>query len=287
VIPTFIIGLREGLEAALIVGIIAAFLIQRGRRSELRWMWVGVAAASALCIGVASITRIVGRELPERQREGMTAAISLIAVVAITYMIMWMRRHSRFLKRSLERSAEGALAGGTVLAIVGMAFFAVLREGLETAVFLLAAFQASSNPTATAVGAVLGIGVAIGLGYAIYMGGVRINLARFFRFTGFVLVLVAAGLLATAVEAGTEAGLISFLERPALDLHWFVAEGTLLGALMTGMFGVRPEPSWGQVLAWICYAVPMAAFVLWPHRPAGPERAAAVSNDLSEPARSV
>jgi high-affinity iron transporter len=101
------------------------------------------------------------------------------------------------------------------------------------------------------VGAVLGIGVAIGLGYAIYVGGVRINLGRFFRFTGFVLVLVAAGLLATAVEAGTNAGLIGFLEQPALNMRWFVAEGTLPGALMTGMFGVQPEPSWSQVLAWV------------------------------------
>ena len=265
-LPTFVIGLREGLEASLIVGIVAAFLIQRGRRSELRWVWAGVATAAGLCLGIAAITEVVGRQLPEAQREGMTSILSLAAVAAVTYMIVWMRRHSRGLKRSLERSAEDALAGGTVLAIVGMAFFAVLREGLETAVFLLAAFQSSSNPSATGAGAVLGIAGAIGLGYAIYRGGIRINLGRFFKITGFVLVLVAAGLLAIAVEAATNAGWIGTMQQPALHLSWFVAEGTLSGALMTGMFGVQPEPTWAQVVAWLCYAIPMSAYVLWPHR---------------------
>ena len=197
VLPTFIIGLREGLEASLIIGIIAAFLIQRGDRKSLRPMWYGVALAIALCMAVAAILEAVDRSLPHKQQEGLETVLALVAVAGVTYMVVWMKRHSRELKGSLERSAESALVLGSAWALVGMAFFAVLREGLETAVFLLAVFGNSTNPAATGTGAALGVAVAVGLGFAIYKGGVRINLARFFRFTGFVLVLVAAGLLAT------------------------------------------------------------------------------------------
>ena len=132
-------------------------------------------------------------------------------MAGVTYMVVWMKRHSRELKGTLERSAESALKLGSTWALVGMAFFAVLREGLETAVFLLAVFGSSKRPALTGTGAVLGIAVAVGLGFAIYKGGVRINLSRFFRFTGFVLVLVAAGLLASAVHTAHEAG---WIERP-------------------------------------------------------------------------
>ncbi len=151
VLPTFVIGLREGLEASLIVGIIAAFLIQQGKRDALRPMWFGVALAIGLCVGAALVLEAVGSSLPFRQREIMEATLALLAVGGVTYMVVWMRRHSRELKRSLESHAEMALEAGT-WALVGMAFFAVLREGLETAVFMLAAFQSSSNPAATGTG---------------------------------------------------------------------------------------------------------------------------------------
>ena len=192
-LPTFIIGLREGLEASLIIGIIAAFLIQRGDRQALRPMWYGVALALALCLGVAALLEALDRALPHKQQEGLETVLALVAVVGVTYMVVWMKRHSREMKGSLERSAESALVLGSAWALIGMAFFAVLREGLETAVFLLAVFGNSNDPAATGTGAALGIAVAVGLGFAIYKGGVRINLSRFFRLTGFVLVLVAAG----------------------------------------------------------------------------------------------
>ena len=127
-LPTFVIGLREGLEASLIVGIIAAFLVQRGDGRAMRWMWAGVAAAVALCLGVAVALRLVNDGLPQAQKEGLAAVLSLLAVAGITYMIVWMKRHSRELKRSLEAGAESALEAGA-WAMVGMAFFAVIREG--------------------------------------------------------------------------------------------------------------------------------------------------------------
>ena len=273
-LPTFVIGLREGLEASLIVGIIAAFLIQRGERNAIRPMWLGVAAAIGLCLGVAVVLRAVDQSLPLQQREGFEAILAWVAVAGITYMIVWMRRHSRELKGSLERSAGKALASGSTMALVGMAFFAVLREGLETAVFLLATFQNSSNPVATGLGAVLGIAVAVGLGIAIYRGGVRINLSRFFRITGFVLVIVAAGLLSLGVHAAQEAGWITSLQQPAFDLTWLVAPGTVRASLLTGVLGLQPVPTVAEVLAWLLYAIPMGAYVLWPHRPTPAPRAA-------------
>jgi len=267
VLPTFVIGLREGLEASLIVGIIAAFLIQRGERRGLRAMWVGVGIAAALCLGIAVVLQAIGESLPLRRREGFESVLALVAVGGITYMIVWMRRHSRELKGTLERHAESALATGSTLALAGMAFFAVLREGLETAVFLIATFESSRNPALTGLGAVLGIALAIGLGFAIYRGGVRINLSRFFRVTGFVLVLVAAGLLAMSVHAANEAGWITQLQAPAFDLTWLVAPGSVRASLLTGMLGLQPVPTVAEVLVWLLYAVPMSIYVLWPQRP--------------------
>ena len=265
-LPTFVIGLREGLEASLIVGIIAAFLIQRDRRSALRYMWIGVGAAVALCVSIAVGAQVLGKDLASRQREGMTAVLSLVAVCAVTYMIVWMRRHARELKGSVEHSAESALGAATSGPIVAMAFFAVLREGLETAVFLLATFKASSSPRASATGAVLGLAASVALGYAIFKGGVKIDLGRFFRLTGFVLVLVAAGLMASAVEAAAGAGWISGLGGPAINLGSIVAPGSILGAALSGMFGVRSQPTWAEVAAWLAYAIPMGAYVLWPRK---------------------
>jgi len=266
-LPTFIIGLREGLEAALIVGIIAAFLIQRGERKALRPMWYGVGLAVALCTGVALALEALDQSLPHKHQEGLATILALLAVAGVTYMVVWMKRHSRELKGSLEASAENALVLGSAWALIGMAFFAVLREGLETAVFLLAVFGNSDEPAVTGTGAVLGVGLAVALGYAIYKGGVRINLSRFFRFTGFVLVLVAAGLLASAVHTGHEAGWIDVLQAQAFDLRWLVAPGSFRAALLTGMLGLQPVPTVGETLAWLLYAIPMSLYVLWPSRP--------------------
>jgi len=263
-IPTLVIALREGVEASLIVGIIAAFLVKEGRQDAMRQMWAGVAVAVALCIGVAVILRTIGQELPQQQQEGMETVIGLIAVSAVTYMIVWMRRHARSIKATLEGSAANALATGSTMALVGMAFLAVLREGFETSVFLLAAFQDASDTTAAGIGAVIGLLAAVAIGLGIYRGGVRINLTRFFRVTGLILVFVAAGLLASAVHTAHEAGWFNDLQGQALDLTWLVQPGTISGSLLTGMLGLQPTPTVGEALAYLLYAVPMATYVLWP-----------------------
>jgi high-affinity iron transporter len=283
-IPTLVIALREGVEASLIVGIIAAFLVKEGRRDALRQMWIGVTIAVALCVGIAVLLRLAGQDLPQRQQEGLETVIGLIAVSAVTYMIIWMRRNARGIKKVLEGNAASALASGSTMALVAMAFLAVLREGFETSVFLLAAFQDASDTTAAGAGAVIGLFAAIAIGLGIYRGGVRINLTRFFRITGLILVFVAAGLLATSLHTAHEAGWFNGLQSQALDLTWLVQPGTVSGSLLTGMLGLQPTPTFGETLIYVLYAAPMALYVMWPERlrlrraPARPRRAAAAES---------
>jgi high-affinity iron transporter len=263
-IPTFVITLREGVEASLIIGIIAAFLVKEGRRDAMRQMWIGIGIALALCIGVAVLLEVVGQQLPQKEQEGLETVVGLIAVSAVTYMIVWMRRHARGIKAQLEGEAASALATGSTLALVGMAFLAVLREGFETSVFLLAAFQDSTDTTAAGAGAILGLVAAIAIGLGLYRGGVRINLTRFFRITGLVLVFVAAGLLASAAHTAHEAGWINGLQGQAIDLSWLVQPGTVSGSLLTGMLGLQPTPTVVEAILYLAYAIPVAAYVLWP-----------------------
>lgn len=263
-LPTFVIGLREGLEAALIVGIVAAFLTRQGRHDALRLVWLGVAIAIGACLAFAIGLEAFSASLPQAQQEGLETIVATIAVVMVTYMIVWMRRNSRGLKRDLEQATESALATGTAWALVGMAVLAVLREGFETAVFLLAAFNASGAPLAAGFGALLGIAVAVAVGYGIYRGGVRINLARFFRVTGVVLVFVAAGLVASAIHSAHEAGWINFGQAQVADLSWIVQPGSIMAALLTGVLGIQAFPTAIEVVGWALYLVPMLILVLWP-----------------------
>ena len=271
-IPTYVIGLREGLEAALIVGIVAAFLRQREEGRGLRYVWIGVAIAVGLCAAVGVALELLNEQLPQRQQEQLETVVGFAAVGIVTFMIVWMRRHAAGLRAEIERSAATALATGSMIGLVGMAFFAVLREGLETAVFLLAAFQAADNAVLAGLGALLGIITSVVVGVGIYRGGTRINLARFFRVTSALLVLIAAGLLATAVHTGHEAGWINNLQGQALDLSWLVVPGTITSSLLTGMLGLQPLPTEAEVLVYLGYAVPMLTYVLWPQRRTRPRR---------------
>jgi len=265
-LPSFVIGLREGIEAALIVGIIASFLRQEGRRDALRPMWVGVAAAIAICLAVGALLELLDEELPQRQQEGLETVVGVAAIGIVTFMIVWMRRHARGLSGQLRENARSALASGSTAALVAMAFFAVIREGLETVVFLLAVFQGADEPLTAGAGALLGLACAIAIGFAIYSGGVRINLARFFRITGFVLVLVAAGLVATTLHTAHEAGWLSAGQGQALDLTWLVVPGSWTSALLTGMLGWQPQPTSIELIGYLVFLIPAAAYVLWPPR---------------------
>lgn len=271
-LPAFIIGLREGLEGALIVGIVATFLARQGRRDVLRQVWIGVGLAVVLCLGVAVGLQIVSSDLPERPQAGLETVVALIAVGMVTYMILWMRRHSMQLKGDLEEATTSALARGSATALVAMAFLAVLREGFESSVFLLATFRADGDATLGWLGALLGIALAVGVGYGIYRGGIRLNLSRFFRATGIVLVVIAAGLFMTALHTAAEAGWLGGGQASAVDLSWLVRPDSLVSSLMTGVFGLQAHPSWIEVAAWLLYLVPMMVVLCWPRR-SGPRGA--------------
>lgn len=280
-LPTFVIGLREGLEAALIVGIIAAFLAKQDRRDALRQVWAGVLAAVVLCLGFGIALHAVEGTLPQREQEGLETIVGLLAVGMVTWMFLWMRKHARFMKGELEGSASAALARGSAGALVAMAFLAVLREGFETAVFLVSVFGASTTPTSASVGAVLGIAVAVGLGYALYRGGVRINLQKFFTGTGVVLIIVAAGLLMTSVHTAHEAGWVNVGQATLVDASSLVSPGTPQAALLTGVLGIQPQPTVIEGVVWLLFVVPMLALLL-----RRPRRRAATTARTAEPAPS-
>lgn len=261
-LPTFIIGLREGLEAALIVGIIAAFLAQQDRKRELRWVWIGTAAAVVLCLAIGIILNVASRELPQRQQEGLETVVGFIAVAMVTYMVFWMRTHARGMKAELEGQAESALATGSARALVLVAFLAVMREGFETAVFLLATFQHSTDPLAGGLGALAGILCAVAIGWLIFKGGLKLNMSRFFFVTGAVLVLVAAGLVMSSLRTAYEAGWITFGQSQPVDLTWLVRPGTPVSSLVTGVLGIQPKPALIEIIGYVVYLVTMMSVLV-------------------------
>jgi high-affinity iron transporter len=261
VLPTFVIGLREGVEASLIVGIIAAFLRQRGDVRQLKFVWYGVAGAVTLCLALGITLEVINERLPQKEQEMLETVIAFIAVAFVTSMIVWMTKHARGLKGEIEARAGHALDSGSGRALVILAFLAVLRVGFETSVFFLSAFQVSTNRAASAGGATLGLVVAVAIGYGIYKGGVRLDMAKFFKATGLVLVLVAAGLVAFAMNKGYEAGWFNFGRGQALDLSWLIKPGSILSALFTGMLGIQPKPAISEVIGWLVYFVPVSIYV--------------------------
>ena len=261
-LATLVIGLREGLEAALIVGIIAAFLKKNGH--DLKAMWVGVALAIALSIAVGVGLAGLEQALPQAEQEGLESLIGALAVVFVTGMILWMNTHARDMKRQLETEAADALGRASGFALAAMAFLAVLREGFETSVFLLATFSAANSASLAALGAVIGLVAAALIGWGIYAGGVRIDLGRFFRVTGAFLILVAAGLVVSSLRTAHEAGWLNAGQAVVLDLSWLVAPGTVQSALLTGVLGIPADPRLIEVLGWFAYLLPVSVLVYWP-----------------------
>jgi high-affinity iron transporter len=261
-LATLVIGLREGLEAALIVGIIAAFLRRNGK--SLTAMWLGVALAIILSVAVGVSLELIERELPQAGQEGMETVIGAIAIFFVTGMIVWMNAHARDMKRQLEAQATQALTQAGAYALASMAFLAVLKEGFETSVFLLATFSAAQSAAWAATGAIIGLLMAAVIGWGIYAGGVRINLSRFFRFTGAFLILVAAGLTITSLRTAHEAGWLNIGQQTTVNLSWLVAPGTVQSALITGVLGIPADPRLIEVTGWLAYLVPIALFLYWP-----------------------
>lgn len=269
----FLIMLREGIEAALIVGIVAGFLKQSGHSRLMPKVWLGVALAALMCLGIGYGIHSATGEIPQKEQEFVVGVIGLVAVAMLTYMILWMKKAARSMKRQLQDSVQTALnrGNGQGWALVGMAFLAVAREGLESVFFLLAVFQQS--PTwSMPVGAVLGLLAAVVIGALIYQGGMRLNLAKFFRWTGAFLIVVAAGLVAGSLRALHEAGVWNHLQEVVFDSSKYLHEDSPLGVLLGGFFGYTDHPTQGEVLAWLLYLVPVMIWFLHGSRPATVQR---------------
>jgi high-affinity iron transporter len=268
----FLIMLREGIEAALIVGIVAGYLRQTGRARWLPAVWGGVAFAVVVCVALGVGLDLASAEFPQREQEMFEGGVAVIAAAILTSMVFWMRRAARSLKASLHADIERAIGADTGggLALVGMVVLAVGREGLESVFFLLATFEQSTGP-AVPLGAVLGLLCATGVGAAIYLGGVRLNLRRFFHWTSLFIVFVAAGLLAGAVRAFHEAGLWNGLQSVVFDASGVLPADGPLGTVLVGLLGYNDAPTLGEVVAYLAYLIPATLlFAAPPRAVAGP-----------------
>ena len=270
-----LIGLREGLEASLIVSILVAYLVRTGRRDALPRVWAGVGAAIALSLVAGAALTFTAASLTFRQQELLGGSLSIVAVAFVTWMIFWMRRTSRSLKGQLEGKVELALgAGGAALAVV--AFLSVAREGLETALFLWAAAQSAGSGSAPITGAALGLTTSVVLAYLLYRRAVKINLASFFKVTGALLIVVAAGVLSYGIHDLQEAGVLPGLSSLAFDVSAVIPPGSWYGTLLRGTVNFTPATTWLQSLAWVAYVLPVVALYFRPLAPAPARQPVAV-----------
>lgn len=252
----FLIGLREGLEAALVVGILVAYLVKSGRRDLLPQLWTGVGLAVLVSLAFGAALTFGPRGLTFEAQEAIGGTLSIIAVALITWMIFWMGKTARHLKADLHGKLDDAVAAGK-WAVLVMAVLAVGREGLETALFLWAGAQATGASTQPLIGAVLGLAVAIALGWAVYKGAVRLNLRVFFAWTGLVLIVIAAGVLAYGVHDLQEAGILPGLHNLAFDVSATIPPSSWYATLLKGVFNFSPATTWLQAIVWVAYVVPV------------------------------
>lgn len=272
-LAALLITLREGLEAALIVGIVIGYLKKIGYLDRQRYAWLGVLVALAGSVGLAFGLQRLGVELEGQVEQIFEGTTMFLAVIVLTWMIFWMRYQARFLKAGLERDVRQATLSGQNWGLFGLTFVAVFREGVETALFLSAAAFANEGTT-TLIGAVVGLVIAVALGWAMYASAIRLNIRRFFDITSILLLLFAAGLLAHGVHEFQEAGLLPFMTTTVWDTSHILSEESLIGSLLKSLFGYNADPSLLEVLAYIgYYAVILSAIRWWigrlTARPAG------------------
>ena len=264
-----LIMLREGLEAALIVGIVAGFLKQAGKTHLMPKVWGGVALAVALCFGVGFVLLKTVGEIPQKQQELVGGIIGLIAVAMLSWMILWMNKAAKSMRQELHSSMQAALAkSASGWFLVSMAFLAVLREGLESVFFLFAVFTQRGALSNMSLGAVAGLAVAVVIGFLIYQGSIRINLSKFFRITGVFLIFVAAGLFAGSFRALHEGGVWNLWQQrlyeysSAFDWSKVLDEDSPLGVMLGGFFGYVHQPTVSDAVLYFAYLLPVLAWFL-------------------------
>lgn len=272
----FLIGLREGLEAALVVSILIAYLVKTGNRGALRPVWAGIGIAVALSVAFAlALNLLIAQENHFKIQELIGGTLSIVAVGLVTWMVFWMRRAARFIKAELEGKLRNALDIGPV-ALATVAFLAVGREGLETALFLWINTSNSDSGPQPVIGALLGLATAVVLGYLLYRGGLKLNLKRFFTWTGAALIVVAAGVFGYGFhdlqEADVLPGLNAIAFQPAEFFVQFGRVGDWAQTLLHGIFNLTPTVTWLQLAAWVAYLVPVMFLFLRPAKGAAPAK---------------
>jgi high-affinity iron transporter len=261
----FLIGLREGLEAAMIVVLLLAYVARTGRRHLVPRIWTGVGLAVAVSIGFGALLTFGPRGLTFQAQEAIGGSLSIAAVALVTWMVFWMARTSRTLGSDLRGKID-KVADGAAWGLVAVAALAVGREGLETALFLWAAAQSAGQSSTPLLGAVLGLAAAAGLGYLLHRGALRVNLAKFFTWTGAALIVVAGGVLAYGIHDLQEAGLLPGLQSLAFDVTAAVPPSSWYGTLLKGTLNFSPATTWLEATAWILYVVPVLALYLQSYR---------------------
>jgi high-affinity iron transporter len=268
VFESLLILVREGFEATLIVGIVFAYLRRIDRADLRRAAWAGIALAAAVAVAVGVVVHLTVGELEGAGELRAFAAISLVAAAVLTWMVFWMRRQSRSIKGELQRSIDAALGSAKVTrAVLLVAFFAVLREGIETALFLIAA-ATDADGGDVLLGGVIGLAIACVLGWLVYAGGRVLPMRQFFTVTGMIVIVFAAGLCAKSIlflQASGDLGSWNDALYNLTNVRLLTAE-TQVGRFLSGLFGWDPRPSAEQVAVWLAYLVPVTAYFLRPAR---------------------
>ncbi len=252
-LSSLLITLREGLEAALIIGIILSYLARTENRQGFKPIWLGVSAAVVVSLVTGAVIYIFAGELSGRAEEVFEGIAMFIAVGVLTWMIFWMRKQAVDIKAHLHTQIQSVLTSGSSMSLAVIAFVVVVREGIETVLFLFAATRVAESATLFAAGGFLGLVIAAVIGYSIYKGTSRLNLRAFFNVTSLVLIIFAAGLLAHGIHEFHEAGVIPPIVERLWDINHVLPEKSVFGRFLTAIFGYNANPSLVEVLAYFSY----------------------------------
>jgi high-affinity iron transporter len=275
-------GLREGVEAALIVSIILAYLAKTGNQRHFGRIWIGSGAAILLSIVVGAVLWVTIEGLEGAAGQIFEGVATLLAAAVVTWMLFWMRRTSANIRGELQAGVDRALTEGSIWGLSFLAFTAVIREGLETSLFLLGQSRAAgTEASSTLIGAFIGLAIAVAIGYGFYVGARVINLQTFFRWTGIGLIFIAAGLLGYAVHEFVEAGVITVGTSTAFDISAVLPHSgdiaetgpiLIVGQLLRALFGYSSTPEWATLIAWATYLLVVLALYLRPIKPSAPRQ---------------